>query len=391
LKAPSFPYQTFIYPGVGLDANQQVDDLISGVREAVVLAGGEGTRLRPLTNNRPKPLLPVLGRPCIEYSLRALSSAGIEVIDLACAYKGKEVVNQLGDGKALGLNIEYAFEETPMGTAGAVKLLERKLPEVFVVVMGDTLMDIDFEKVIRFHQEHQAMITIALTEVSNPSEYGIVGLDHRSRIVRFREKPVPAEAFSNLINAGVYVIQREAFRFVPEATKFDFSKNLFPKLMELGHPLYGVKLQGMWKDIGRPRDLLDANLQMAERRGSERSFDGVASEGKICASSFSGKGASIFGPAYLGERVILGEGVVIASSAIGGGTKIDAGVNVTDSLMLESCLVMKGSRMIGSIVGQGCRIGPGVSLSNCVLGDGVTIEGPIELEGRTLDKSPPLP
>src|SRR5512147_819277 len=99
--------------------------MIGGVREAVVLAGGEGTRLRPLTNNRPKPLLPVLGRPCIEYSLRALSSAGIEVIDLACAYKGKEVVNQLGDGKALGLNIEYAFEETPMGTAGAVKLLER--------------------------------------------------------------------------------------------------------------------------------------------------------------------------------------------------------------------------------------------------------------------------
>jgi NDP-sugar pyrophosphorylase family protein len=365
--------------------------LISGVREAVVLAGGEGTRLRPLTNNRPKPLLPVLGRPCIEYSLRALSSAGIEVIDLACAYKGKEVVNQLGDGKALGLNIEYAFEETPMGTAGAVKLLERKLPEEFVVVMGDTLMDIDFEKVIHFHQEHQAMVTIALTEVSNPSEYGIVGLDQNSRIVRFKEKPAPSEVFSNLINAGVYVIQREAFRFVPEATKFDFSKNLFPKLMDMGYPLFGVKLQGMWKDIGRPRDLLDANLQMAERRGIERRFEGVASEGKICASSFSGKGASLLGPVYLGENVILAEGVVIASSAVGGRSRIEADVKVSDSLLLDSCLVMKGSRINGSIIGNGCSIGPGVSLSNCVLGDGVAVEGAIRLEGKTLDKSPPSP
>jgi len=359
--------------------------LISGVREAVVLAGGEGTRLRPLTNNRPKPLLPVLGRPCIEYSLRALSSAGIEVVDLACAYKGKEVVNQLGDGKSLDLNIEYAFEKTPMGTAGAVKLLERKLPEAFVVVMGDTLMDIDFQEVIRFHQEHQAMVTIALTEVSNPSEYGIVGLDQRSRIVRFKEKPAPAEVFSNLINAGVYVIQKEAFRYVPEATKFDFSKNLFPKLMEMGHLLYGVKLQGMWKDIGRPRDLLDANLQMAERRGSERSFNGVRSEGKICASSFYGKGAWIKGPVYLGEEVSLGEAAVIVSSAIGRGSNVEAGVKVTDSLMLDSCLVMRRSSISGSIIGQGCKVGAGVSLSDCILGDGVSIEGPADLVGKTLE------
>ncbi len=359
--------------------------MISGVREAVVLAGGEGTRLRPLTNNRPKPLLPVLGRPCIEYSLRALSSAGIEVIDLACAYKGKEVVNQLGDGKALGLNIEYAFEETPMGTAGAVKLLERKLPEAFVVVMGDTLMDIDFQKVIRFHQEKKAMVTIALTEVSNPTEYGIVGLDHDSRIVRFKEKPVQAEVFSNLINAGVYVIQKEAFRYVPEATKFDFSKNLFPKLMEMGHPLYGVKLQGMWKDIGRPTDLLDANIRMAERRGVERRFEGISTEGKICATNFTGKNSRMKGPVYLGENVALGEGAVVSSSAIGRDSRIEAGVTVTQSLLLDDCLVMQGSIIRSSIIGQGCEIGSGVTLNSCVLGDEVTIDGPIELEGRTLE------
>jgi mannose-1-phosphate guanylyltransferase len=223
-----------------------------------------------------------------------------------------------------------------------------------------------------------------LTEVSNPSEFGIVGLDQGSRIVRFKEKPIPAEVFSNLINAGVYVIQKEAFRYVPEATKFDFSKNLFPKLLELGYSLYGVRLQGMWKDIGRPRDLLDANLQMTERRGSEKSFEGVVSEGKICSSSFSGIGASIKGPVYLGEKVSLGEGARIISSAIGSDSIIGAGVEVIDSLILDSCIVMKGSSISGSIVGQNCRIGSGVLLTNCVLGDGVGIDGPIELEGKTL-------
>ncbi len=358
--------------------------MISGVKEAVVLAGGEGTRLRPLTNNRPKPLLPVLGRPCIEYSLRALSSAGIEIIDLACAYKGKEVVNQLGDGKALGLNIEYAFEETPMGTAGAVKLLEDKLPDVFVVVMGDTLMDIDFHKVILFHQEHKAMVTIALTEVTNPAEYGIVGLDQDSRIVRFKEKPEQAEVFSNLINAGVYVIQKEAFRYVPEGVKFDFSKNLFPKLMEAGHPLYGVKLHGMWKDIGRPKDLLDANLQMAARRGTQRQTEGENHWSKTYGTSFSG-GSPPIGASFLGENVRLGEGAIISSSVIGKNSRIEAGVKIFDSLLLDDCLVMNIASIVSSIIGQGCEIGSGVSLTNCVLGDEVTVDGPIELEGRTLE------
>jgi mannose-1-phosphate guanylyltransferase len=229
------------------------------------------------------------------------------------------------------------------------------------------------------------MVTIALTEVTNPTEYGIVGLDQDSRIVRFKEKPAQAEVFSNLINAGVYVIQKEAFRYVPEGIKFDFSKNLFPKLMEEGHPLFGVKLQGMWKDIGRPRDLLDANLQMADRRGAERHIDGVVTEGKICATTFTGKGAHIRGPCYLGENVSLAEGANVSSSAIGGNSRIEAGVKVVDSLLLDDCLVMNSSSITSSIIGQGCEIGSGVSLIKCVLGDGVTVEGPIELEGRTLE------
>jgi mannose-1-phosphate guanylyltransferase len=296
------------------------------------------------------------------------------------------VVNQLGDGKSLDLNIEYAFEKTPMGTAGAVKLLERKLPEAFVVVMGDTLMDIDFQEVIRFHQEHQAMVTIALTEVSNPSEYGIVGLDQRSRIVRFKEKPAPAEVFSNLINAGVYVIQKEAFSHVPQDTKFDFSKNLFPKLMELGSPLFGLKLRGMWHDIGQPRDLLNANLGMAERKGVERHIPGTDVEGRIFGSKFFAKGAKLRGPVYLGDEVRIGEKALVSRSAIGQESVVEGEAQVLDSLMLTSCLVRKGAVVQGSILGDNCLVGEGVVLKGCVIGDGVALMQPGMIEGKTLEQ-----
>jgi len=359
--------------------------MIHGVNQAVVLAGGEGTRLRPLTNHRPKPLLPVLGRPCVEYTLRALAGAGIEKVFLACGFKSMDVVKALGDGKGLGLDLTYAFEEQPMGTAGAVKLLEDQLDETFVVAMGDTLMDIDFEAVAREHQEKKAMVTIALTEVDKPTEFGIVGLGDDQRIMRFKEKPKQEEVFSNLINAGVYVIQREAFDFVPPDTKFDFSKNLFPLLMEEGRPLYGSLLRGLWKDIGRPQDLLDANIRMAERKGVERFIFGIKTEGRIYGGGFSGHGAELNGPAYVGDGVKLGEGTVVTRSAIGQGTVIEPSTRIVDSLILSSCSIQRGACLEGSIVGDGCRIGGGVVLKRCILGDNVVVEGPATLEDMTIE------
>jgi mannose-1-phosphate guanylyltransferase len=359
--------------------------MIYKVNQAVVLAGGEGTRLRPLTNHRPKPLLPVLGRPCVEYTLRALAGAGIEKVYLACGYKSMDVVKALGDGKGLGLDLVYAFEEQPMGTAGAVKLLEDQLDETFVVAMGDTLMDIDFEVVVREHEEKKAVVTIALTEVDKPTEFGIVGLGDDQRIMRFKEKPKQEEVFSNLINAGVYVIQREAFDFVPEDTKFDFSKNLFPKLMEAGKPLYGSLLRGLWKDIGRPQDLLDANIRMAERKGVERFISGIKTEGRIYGGGFSGQGAVLNGPLYVGDGVKIGEGTVVTRSAIGQGTVIEPVTRILDSLILDSCLIQRGACLEGTIVGDGCRVGAGVVLKGCILGDQVVIEGPANLEGQTIE------
>ncbi|HTY47448.1 MAG TPA: NDP-sugar synthase [Methanomassiliicoccales archaeon] len=347
--------------------------MIHGVEQAVVLVGGEGTRLRPLTNRRPKPLLPVLGRPCVEYSLRSLSAAGIGRVFLACGYRSDAIVHSLGNGSSFGVNMTYAFEDVPMGTAGAVKLLEPKLDDTIVVVMGDTLMDIDLAAIIKAHKRTEATVTIALTEVDRPTEFGIVGLDDAGRIVRFKEKPKAEEVFSNLINAGVYVIQREAFEHVPANTKFDFSKNLFPKLLEEGYALFGSKLSGMWKDIGRPTDLLDANIMMAERRGTELSIPGAKSSGKILADDIRAEGAEIAGPAYFGEGVEIAAKASVSSSAIGARCRIGARSVVSGSLLLSGTTLGEGVVVEDSIVGDGCLVADGVSLERCVLGDGVTV------------------
>ena len=359
--------------------------MIHGVGQAVVLVGGEGTRLRPLTNRRPKPLLPVLGRPCVEYSLRSLSSAGIGRVFLACGYRSDTALNALRDGSEMGLDMTYAFEEQPMGTAGAVKLLEKKLDRTFVVVMGDTLMDIDLEAVIRSHHENGAMVTIALTEVDRPTEFGIVGLDENDRIVRFKEKPHPNEVFSNLINAGVYVIEREAFSHVPDGTKFDFSKNLFPRLLEAGHPLYGSRLKGMWKDIGRPQDLLEANIRMAERRGVDMTIEGADVRGKVVASELRAKGATIRGPAFFGKGAVLGNGSWLIECAIGEGTQVGERAHIERSLVLSKAFVGPGAKLEGCVVGDACVVGEGAVLSDCILGDEVRVRPGESLKSITLE------
>jgi len=359
--------------------------LTSRVKQAVVLAGGEGTRLRPLTNARPKPLLPVLGRPCVEYVLRSLASAGIEEVFLTCSYRSNDMVAALGEGREFGIDLIYAFEEQPAGTAGAVKLLEERLGPTFVVASGDVLADVDIGTLIEFHRRKGAWATIALTEVESPQEFGIVGLDDDGRIVRFKEKPAVHEVFSNLINAGVYVLEKEAVAHIPFGEKFDFSKNLFPRLLEAGKPLFGTRIGGLWKDIGRSSDLLEANLRMADRRGKEVAVPGATVVGKVSGGGYAAEGAAINGPAHIGEGARLEKGSVVTSSVIGRGSVVGMDAEVIGSLLMDRCSLGIGCSVRESVLGEGCGIGPGVQVVNSVLGDGVRLEGPLSLEGKTLE------
>ena len=186
------------------------------VRQAVVMVGGKGTRLLPLTETRPKIILPVADRPCLWYLLRSLARAGIEEVILACGYKSEQMREAIGDGSDLGLSIIYSYEDEPLGTGGAMKLVEDRLDDVFVAANGDVFASIDVASEIREHIDSGASVTISLTPVDNPCEFGIARVQPDGRITEFKEKPKPEEVFSNLINAGVYVLNRSVLGYVPE-------------------------------------------------------------------------------------------------------------------------------------------------------------------------------
>src|SRR3954453_10252039 len=210
--------------------------------KAVVMAGGEGTRLRPLTSNQPKPMVPVCGKPCIEHIVELLRLHDVTDIVVTLAFLPQVIRGYLGDGSSLGVTLEYSVEESPLGTAGSVKNAQELLDETFVVISGDALCDIDITRLVEFHREKGGLATLALKSVDNPLEFGVVICDEEGRIERFLEKPSWGQVFSDTINTGIYVIEPEVLRRIPVGEPFDFSKQLFPNLLEAGKPLYGYVL-----------------------------------------------------------------------------------------------------------------------------------------------------
>lgn len=332
------------------------------------MVGGKGTRLLPLTENRPKIILPVADRPCLWYLLRSLAMGGIEEVILACGYKSEQMRRAIGDGSDLGLDIQYSYEDEPMGTGGAMKLVEDRLDDTFVAANGDVFVSMDVTGEIIRHQETGAAVTIALTPVDNPCEFGIARVDEEQRILEFKEKPKPEEVFSNLINAGVYVLQKDVLAEVPEGTFYDFSKDLVPRLMSEGRRIQGYEVDGIWMDVGRPRDLLRANLAIAEAEYGSRDWKapGCAIEGPF----YMGRGASAHG-SRLTDTVIL-ESASVRNS------------NLDRVLVMGGCEV-HGAQITNSILGDGCRVGKGAKVSNSVLADGTVVKpGETVDEGRTV-------
>ena len=329
------------------------------VRQAVVMVGGKGTRLRPLTDNRPKPILPVLDRPCLSYLISSLAEGGIKEVILACGYRSEKMAAAIGDGSNEGITIEYSYEEEPLGTAGAIKLLEDRLDDTFVACNGDVFADIDLRKEIDEHKRTGASVTISLTHVGNPCEFGIARLDDTGKILEFKEKPRPEEVFSDLVNAGVYVVEKEVMGYVPKGKMYDFSKELTIDIMNRGYKVQGHMLSGIWMDVGRPSDLLRANILMAERRssGTERNDSVIDSK--------------ITGPFYIGNGGTAVDSEIV-SSVISKGSLIK-GSKITDSLIMADCDISQAS-VKGSIIGERCVIRQGAKITNAVIADGTTVE-----------------
>ncbi len=329
------------------------------------MVGGRGTRLYPLTETMPKPALPVLDQPCLKYLIRSFSEAGIKEIFLACGYRSDLLRREIGDGSGLGVDLIYSDEDSPLGTGGAMKQLEDRLDPVFVAANGDTLVDIDVRRVIGTHLENNAKITIALTRVDNPCEYGIARLEKDGRISEFKDKPRPEEVFSDRINAGVYVVDRSVLQYVPEHSFFDFSKDLVPLIAEKGWRVQGHLLEGgVWMDVGRPSDLIRANLVMAERRFSSADFS---------------LGAEVSGPFYLGKGSDVSDSK-LDSCAILDNCRI-AGCDISKSLIMRGCNVSNAS-IIDSILGCGCVVEDGAVVRDCVLKDGTVVSRGTVLDNR---------
>src|SRR5437868_8299336 len=288
---------------------------------AVVMAGGEGTRLRPLTSNQPKPMVPIVGKPCMEHILELLRDHGFHEILVTVAFLPQSIRSYFGDGSSLGVEIEYSVEEIPLGTAGSVRLASGRLEDTTLIISGDALCDIDLTRLVEFHRERNAAVTIGLKSVENPLEFGIVVTDEDGRVERFLEKPGWGQVFSDTINTGIYVLEPEVLRHVPTDGPYDFSKELFPLLLEMGRPLYGYVCDGYWQDIGNLDQFRQANFDALD--GSVRlEVPGIRLRGNV----WIGEGVDlddleqINGPAFVGNycRVAAGATVdpysVLASS-----------------------------------------------------------------------------
>ncbi|MFC7384905.1 sugar phosphate nucleotidyltransferase [Sphaerisporangium rhizosphaerae] len=322
--------------------------------KAVVMAGGEGTRLRPMTANQPKPLLPVVNRPIMEHVLRLLRRHGFTETVVTVQFLAALVRNYFGDGDELGMSLHYATEEIPLGTAGSVKNAADKLrDERFLVISGDALTDIDLTDMIRFHEENGALVTIGLKRVPNPLEFGIIIVDEHGRVQRFLEKPTWGQVFSDTVNTGVYVMEPEVLDEVAPGVPVDWSGDVFPSLLARGAPLYGYVAGGYWEDIGTHESYLKAQA------------DALSGRVRLDADGFE-----------LSPGVWVAEGASVDPDAIlkgplyiGGYAKVEAGAELREYTVLgDNVVVKEGAFLHRAVVHDNVYIGPSAHLRGCVIG-----------------------
>jgi mannose-1-phosphate guanylyltransferase / phosphomannomutase len=333
--------------------------------KAVVMAGGHGTRLRPLTANQPKPMLPIMGRPMMDHILRLLREHDFTEVVATVQFLGTVIRNYFGDGSDLGLSLAYATEDEPLGTAGSVKNAEHVLDDTFLVISGDAVTDIDLSKVVQFHRERGAAVTVTLKHVEDPLEFGIVITGEDGRVERFLEKPGWGEVFSDTINTGIYVVEPEVLAHVPTGEEFDFSKDLFPLLLEKGLPLYGFAADGYWTDVGNldayltvHRDILDRKVRL--------SLEGFEMNGNVWLGEGSevDPEANLQGPLYVGEN-----------------SRVEAGATLREYTVLGKSVVVKsGAFLHRAIVHDHSYVGSAASLRGCVLGKNSDVKHGARLE-----------
>lgn len=331
----------------------------------IVMAGGKGTRLRPITYSIPKPLVPIAGYPCIEYTVESFYKAGIRDLIITTGYKFEALISGVLDLKHQDQNILFSVEKEAAGTAGSVKLVEKFIDDTIVVGSGDILADFDIADIISFHRNKKAKVTIVLSEVEDTSQLGIVDLKN-DRIQRFLEKPSPEESFSKIVNAGIYVIEPEILEKIPYGEPYDFGKQLFPKLISEGETIHGYVGKGTWIDTGRPNDMIRANQVMTEKYGTDYSKERFT--GRMILNTNERKlGGNISGNSFIGSDVSMSKGSEINSSAVYNNVTVEKNVKIDNSLILDSVRIKSGTTIENSVIMRGTVIGENCEIHDSVL------------------------
>ena len=337
--------------------------------KAVILVGGEGTRLQPLTHVIPKPMLPVLNRPFLEHTIAYLKKYAVEDIILALSYLPEVIQDYFGDGSKLGVQLTYAVESHPLGTAGAVKNVEQYLDDTFVVLNGDIFTVLDIADMLTFHQHKRAKASIALTRVDNPCAFGVVDADSDGRIQRFIEKPSPDQVTSNWINAGIYILEPEVLGHVPIGSHYMFEKGLFPLLLELGEPVYGYQFSGHWLDMGTPEKYLCLNRDLLLSKAKSVLINRLSKDEVWCDQDvIIHPSAKITGPVIIASGCRIGQRVHIKGPVI-----IGPNCYLGDDVSLEE-----------TVLWRGVNIGVGAVLKQCVIGNDTKVTAKDQVTNRVV-------
>lgn len=336
--------------------------------QALILAGGKGTRLRPLTVYTPKPIVPVLNRPFLLYQIDALKKADITDVTLSLSYQPDKIELLLGNGSEYGVNLRYITEPSPMGTGGAYKFAGDALRETTVVINGDILTNLDIRKVINFHRGRKAEATLTLATVDDPSRYGVVEVDDDGAIVRFTEKPGKSSEVVNTINAGVYILEPSILDLIAADSTSSFEYDIFPEILARKLPFFAYVMKGeYWVDIGTPANYLKAHHDLLGRNVKGIEVDRAA------ASDVATR-AEVDKVSIIGEGCSIKPGVQIKNSVIGPGVQVEEKAIIENSVIWAHTRVASAAEIDGAVIGRSCHIGRNSIVSpGTVLGDKTTL------------------
>lgn len=337
--------------------------------QAVVLAGGKGTRLYPLTSGTPKPMVQLFNKPVLEHTIDLLKRHNIRDITITVAYKAEQIIDYFGDGSRWGVRIQYSLEDTPKGTAGGLRRIQPLLTDTFVVVSGDAVTDFDLRAAVDYHRRKSALATMLLYEVEDPSQFGIVEHGKDGRIMRFIEKPKLSEAFTNTINTGVYILEPEVLHYIPYDTVYDFSRDVFPRLLHNQEPFYAYRAKGYWCDIGSLGQYRNVHFDALTGKikldlGASQIADGIW----IGEDTDIHPSVKLKAPFYVGTKARIAKNSTLGRFAVvGDNSVVGAESQVTHSVISPKVVVGAKSQVFGSVLGSGYQLAEGNSLGDEVV------------------------